>query len=467
MSAFRVESGTGSQEASFRVSALFFIQDPLLHDRVRRDVKTLEQSAPVEGHGETFRIATKFLDTESDLRGELRLLLVKNVPATIILVSDRLTKRDASGRVVQDPRGNASPDAIVGEIRRQFLISPHLVGMVGLHEATATHVRDIDRVASVDGLTMSVLREAILNVALGLRMKAPPPMRTSERMPATESFRVEVVQSEAQLRACFGVRHAVYGQIMRYLPDEIIEHEARIEIDRFDPRSIHFAAVRDSTNQVVGTMRLVLNYPNPRSVALGGSGPFLPYTLIAHECWCKMIARRAGPPFTNKVQAGVPAYEVFPILGSTEFRTNQKQVIDEALYGCELSRLVILPAYRGFGISRVLIKAAIAKSFQLQRKSLLLECIPKHVEMYAKYGFKRLDGAPHSRPSDLDQYAIGMRLVLTQNEVADRAKRSLSQIVQQQRDFDRLHYGPFEVEGDVTFPSTVGGGSQSDSSSYY
>jgi GNAT superfamily N-acetyltransferase len=177
-----------------------------------------------------------------------------------------------------------------------------------------------------------------------------------------------------------------------------------------------------------------------------------------------MIARRAGPPFISKVMAPLSEYGVFPILLSTDFRRNQKQVIDEAVYGCELSRLVILPAYRGFGISRVLIKAAIAKAFQLKRKSLLLECIPKHVEMYAKYGFKRLDGAPHSRPSDLDQYAIGMRLSMTQNEVAGRAKQYLLQILQQQRDFDCLQYGPFEVEGDVALPSSVDEGSQSDSS---
>ena len=464
MSVLRGENGTGSQEATFRVSALFFVQDKGLRDRIRQDLKAFERSAPVEGHDETFRIAAKFLETENDLRGELKLLLVRNVPTTIILISDRLIVRDLPGHVVRDTRGRACPGPIVHDVRRQFLISPHLVGMVGLHEGPAKHVRDIDRTASVDDLTNGALRDSILNVALSLRMKAPPPPRNGEQMPAGESIRIETVQSETQLRRCFAIRHAVYGRIMRYLPDEIIEHRAKIEIDRFDTRSIHFAAVRDRTEDVVGTMRLVLNYPNPRSRSANGSGVFLPFALRAHEWWCQMIARRAGPPFVSKVMAPLSEYGVFPILLSTDFRRNQKQVIDEALHGCELSRLVILPAYRGFGISRVLIKAAIAKAFQLKRKSLLLECIPKHVEMYAKYGFKRLDGAPHSRPSDLDQYAIGMRLSMTQNEVAGRAKQYLLQILQQQRDFDCLQYGPFEVEGDVALPSSVDEGSQSDSS---
>ncbi len=105
MSVLRVENGTGSQEASFRVSALFFVQDKGLHDRIRQDLKAFERSAPVEGHNETFRIAAKFLETENDLRGELKLLLVRNVPTTIILISDRLIVRDLPGHVVRDTRG--------------------------------------------------------------------------------------------------------------------------------------------------------------------------------------------------------------------------------------------------------------------------------------------------------------------------------------------------------------------------
>jgi GNAT superfamily N-acetyltransferase len=327
--------------------------------------------------------------------------------------------------------------------------------MVGIHEGPTAHLRDVDRVMGADSLSTPLLRDAILNTGLSLRMKSPPPPRALAKVPDKESIRVEVVQSESQLRQCFNVRHAVYGEIMRYLPDEIIGHRARVEIDYFDTCSIHFAGVRESTGDVVSTMRLVLNYPTGKAARLTGSQFLPPFALLAHCEWCKRIANRVGSPFSARVKAVPREFGSFPILLSTDFRRNQRQVIDEALFGSELSRLVILPAYRGYGISRTLINAAIAKAAQLKRRSLLLECVPKHVEMYAKHGFKRLDGAPHSRPSDLDQYAIGMRLCLVQNDVANRARLFLQQILEKKDDFQFVHYGPFDVPPDVPLSSST------------
>jgi predicted GNAT family N-acyltransferase len=441
----------GNQSLPFRVEVLFLVQEKGLRERVLADLATYERGAPIDGHSEQFAFTVRSVGSEGELQNELKLIQMRNAAATVVIVSDRLTNRVLLGKVVSDPRGRMAPAKLVTEIRRQFLISPVLIGLVGLHEGPALHVRDIDRTVSVDNVTAQSLREAILNVSLGLRMKAPPPARDVSLTRSFETVRIEVVQTEVELQKSFGLRHNVYGRIMRYLPDEVINHPAQVDIDNFDTNSIHFAAVREKTQEVVGTTRLVLNYPAMRTVTWSGSAIRPPFALLVHRDWTLAIAQRAGAVNQRRVNWLPPQFGVFPILLSTDFRNNQKQVIDETLHGCELSRVLVAPAYRGYGISRMLVKAAIAKAFQLDRKTALLECIPKHVEMYAKYGFRRLDGAPHSRYSDLDQYAIGMRLPLTEGPVASSARRLVKEITggATGAPFAFVHYGPFDVRTDI------------------
>jgi hypothetical protein len=85
--------------------------------------------------------------------------------------------------------------------------------------------------------------------------------------------------------------------------------------------------------------------------------------------------------------------------------------LSEASDGSELSLVVVAPRYRGAGVSRLLIRTAIATAMDLGKKFVMLECIPTHADMYGKYGFVSLVGH-HCRSQDLDQIAIGMRLGL-------------------------------------------------------
>ncbi|HEY2155404.1 MAG TPA: GNAT family N-acetyltransferase [Isosphaeraceae bacterium] len=448
-----------ADKAVFAVNVLFWVREKGLVERVRRDLTTFGKGATVPGHGEQFRFDVRLLDSEAHFEGELMLMQNRGGEANVILISDGLVARDAESRVERDPTtGRARPAAIVDKARRLCLLRPPLLGLIGLHEGAVGHVRDVDCTLSSDGLTPEKLREALLGVALGLRMKSRPPRRDAAATPAHESIRVEVAQSLPHVERGFRTRYAVYGRILRYLPDALMADPPGLDIDRFDSSSIHFVAVREKTNEVVGTMRLVLNYPAKGGTALSGSGAQPPFCSIVHSDWSVGIARRAGGPFRRMTSWTPPEFRPFPILMSTDFRKNQKQVIDETIAGCELSRLVVLPPYRGYGISWSLVKAAIAKAFQLKRKTILLECIPRHVEMYSKYGFRQIADAPHSRPADLDQYAIAMRLTLTQQDVAKRAEMYLGEILGRSRPaeaFPFIHFGPFDVPADVAFSEPV------------
>jgi hypothetical protein len=65
----------------------------------------------------------------------------------------------------------------------------------------------------------------------------------------------------------------------------------------------------------------------------------------------------------------------------------------------------------------------------MRRKVVLLECIPTHAGMYSRYGFRRMEGDPHSRPTDLDQYAVAMWLRLDeQQSLVESAEKLLAKL---------------------------------------
>ena len=100
------------------------------------------------------------------------------------------------------------------------------------------------------------LRQAIVLTATGLRLKARPPARASKGL--ADGVKIQAVQSASELRQCLALRKDVYG-LMGYLPERIMDDPSGIELDSFDERSIHFAAMRG--NDVIGTVRLVLELP--------------------------------------------------------------------------------------------------------------------------------------------------------------------------------------------------------------
>ncbi len=129
-------------------------------------------------------------------------------------------------------------------------------------------------------------------VALGLRMKDKPPERSDQPDKLEdrgEPVLIQIVQNQDQLKKAFKARYDVYGRIMGYLPDEMMADPPGLDIDPYDDKSIHFVAITEKSQKVVGTVRLVLNYPSPRTAS---SSVFvkIPPPLVAHEGWTRAIA---------------------------------------------------------------------------------------------------------------------------------------------------------------------------------
>jgi hypothetical protein len=429
------ESPAGVRPASFKVMLLFLIGDEALRARIRPDDGGLGEGEAVVGHGEVFRFSVECVGDEDELDRRLALCRLRETPGRFVLISDRLT--------VRDRRGKLGPSPLVTQVREPLRTGRHLGGLVALVEGPAGRVSDVDRVVARDA-GRAALREAIVGVATGLRLKAPPPVRPEGTSPA--GVTVQAVQSPEQLRGCLALRRQVYG-LLGYLPDAVMADPSGLDLDGYDVGSIHFAALR--AGEVVGTVRLVTELPLPSaedpqansSSSSSGISFIALHTHEMHARWCKAIARKAGTGL--RARATSHPFMPLPILQSTEFETRWSQALQRFSPGAELSRLVVAPHCRGLNISCLLVQAAIAKTIQMKRRILLLECIPAHEEMYhRKYGFRRLslkdpqgraiapELYPHSRPTDLDQYAVALGLPLDrETRTSEGAEKRLVKIL--------------------------------------
>jgi predicted GNAT family N-acyltransferase len=209
---------------------------------------------------------------------------------------------------------------------------------------------------------------------------------------------------------CLSLRHRVYN-LMGYL-DEEMSSNSIIELDMFDKSGLHFVATEHPDGPIVGTMRLVFaKLPRLVTDSVVGTSP--------HE-----INRRQQRLFDGAiVQAKSESLRAryhqwspvpFPIFHNTNFLEKCPEFPRTALKsrkGVELGRLVVEPDRRGKGIAGMLIRTGIATAFNVGMSYIVLECIPAHVSMYKKYGFRVMQGH-HVRERILDQVAIGMKLEL-------------------------------------------------------
>jgi predicted GNAT family N-acyltransferase len=403
-----------ARQATFRVTLVFFIQDADLQARLRPNDGGFGDGESVQGHGEIFRFPVECVSDGEELDRCLALLRLRERSGQFLVISDLLTERDSEGK----PR----PSRLASQIRESFRAGRHLCGLIGIDRDAKGRVHDLDQVVSALA-DRDVLRQAVLSAAMGLRLKAPPP--ASDGGVKAAGVKIEAAQSLEQLKQCLALRKHVYG-LMGYLPDDVMMDPSGIELDGYDERSIHFAATRGG--EVVGTVRLVLELPAGRLPEPDTDFAFRALLTQRHHAdWCRQIVQDAGPAIRGRLAN--PPFMPLPILESSEFNKRWSQTLRETPPGGELSRLVVKPEYRGLHLSADLVRAVFAKAYEMGRQVVLLECIPSHEDMYYKYGFRRMKGDPHSRPTDLDQYAVAMWLRFDESRnAADNAATFLNRI---------------------------------------
>lgn len=380
----------------FQVSLLAYISDARLRAEIEKHGPFLFADEPVFDSPERFEFAPENLTKQSDLIAVLKQVIESKSQRCVIVISDKL----ASHKGLE----GLKPSSLTKTIRELFFDSRHLCGLVALAPGATRRILDVDRFVDTNSFSPEALQLAIVKTANGLRLKAPP--NRIDTLAEDEAFKIIAVQSRDQMFDSLGLRFSIY-ELMGYLPDDISSNSALIEMDPYDLNSIHLAAVHEGTGEVVGTTRLVVQQVTRHERTLVGNPR---RTMSKQREWCEQIARNVGvAALTDRIHA--PPFLPLPILQSSDFRGRWSEILEEARRGGEVSRVVVTPRYRGRGLSTLLVQAAIAVAHSINKRFLLLECIPGHAKMYAKCGFERMEGH-HNRVQELDQVAVGMRLEL-------------------------------------------------------
>ena len=417
---------------AFRSHLLFLVKTTEIRAQVVRTMAELGRQEPVSGTNGILEFVPEMLQGESELWQRLKDLLTNIAPVAVILVSDQLA--------ISKEHDGYQPSGLTEAVRESFRQAKALCGLVAILKGAEHRTLDIDRCVTMENMDVGRLRSAITKTAMGLWMKSPTAFQPVLG-PETEVVQVRVVQSETELRRCMALRYQVYD-LMGYLTEEIACCKARLEMDSFDMNAIHFIAVNWKTGEIAGTTRLVLQeVPRFLRESIIGTPTRI---LELHRGWCRNIADDTDDTvFLRRIEH--PYFASLPILQSSDFKERWAVLLQNVARGGELSRVVVAPPYRGLGVSRLLVRMAIATAIGLQKCFLLLECIPTHAKMYARYGFQLLEGH-HCRAQELDQVAVGMRLELhadPPNETVSLAQRDFKMVARGKLDSEQLFKSRF------------------------
>ena len=170
---------------------------------------------------------------------------------------------------------------------------------------------------------------------------------------------------------------------------------------------MHFFAVASNTGgrSFVGTARLVIAGTKLRRRGLFGDTA---HTRQTFSYFCDKIAS-PNPDLRRKLEKG-PGGAALPVLAAFNFGGVSPGAGVSVGDLCELSRVVVTEEFRGLGVSRLLVRAAIAAAVDFNLKYMLLDCIPQHVVLYEKLGFETIREPTPKFAWSIDREAVVMRL---------------------------------------------------------
>jgi N-acetylglutamate synthase-like GNAT family acetyltransferase len=278
-------------------------------------------------------------------------------------------------------------DCLTRECQARF--AHHALGTIAIRPSRE-RLTDIDRIIEPDVTREDLTRAMVL--LIGRLEYLTAPITRPKVDPDSIILRPLRSDNEREFREYFRLRHRVYTQ-MGYLDEEMEASRSKLEMNEADTHSIHLGAFCRSRGgeSLIGSARVATNdEADPMLIKL--------FEKIAEED--PVSRRRLDDPYplslaifqTHKTMAG----RMIDIL-----RNRQK---------CgELSRVIVDRSYRGAGISGRLITEALERAVRKGIKPIFLECLKIHEPIYAKHGFKRLEGVEAS-VIDVKRTMIAMEL---------------------------------------------------------
>ena len=385
-------------QGTFHVHALIFDGS----NSFRSCKEFLEKEESIMGSAARLKLDVEFVDETADLLQRISDSVAHADSSRMIALSEKLAIRNETG--------GWRPTPLVLKVRELLIRNPtHLCGLIALLNDQPHRISDVDAILKNEGISPESLKRKLLQVATRLWLKSA--VGAQSPMVNQDAIRIRCVKSAVELKKCFELRHRVYD-VLGYLEEPVSRSASKIDMDSFDTKAIHFAAVDYRSNEFIGTARLVTTVtPYVGQTVIGD-----PWRTMRDQAeWAKAIAAEAllkeDCVFRRKINQ--PINLPFPMLLNSDFGAKYRSFMEEhpPASGGEVSRVVVSASYRGLGISALLMRALISAAFDLKKQFLLLECVPAHAKMYEKYGFRLIEGH-HFRAKDLDQLAVGMSLSL-------------------------------------------------------
>src|SRR5207344_1410279 len=122
-------------------------------------------------------------------------------PSRIVLLSE--------GLAIRNEQGGWEATPLARQVRELFICNPtHLCGLIALLNEQPHRITDIDVVLKTDDMTPDSLKRKLLHVATRLWLKSP--VGAASILESGDAIRVHRVQSAAEMKECFRLRHRIY-----------------------------------------------------------------------------------------------------------------------------------------------------------------------------------------------------------------------------------------------------------------
>ena len=243
------------------------------------------------------------------------------------------------------------------------------------------------RVVDIDRAICRSAKSAQLQELLKLAADKLAYMARPEKREDSRALEVRLIRRQHELLDYFRLRHRIY-RIMGYLRQEIECAPSQMEMDWCDSIALHCGAYdrrKGGREILAGTARIV--------VASSVSPQRHADLLAMYKHWVTSLA--ASDPVLDAAIDQTLVWEL-PIFHSQNLGRILKQAVEkEETYG-ELSRVVVAEDYRGGGLSRKLVEFAMKEAARAGVHRLFLECLELHHDLYAQFGFRRMEGAKAS-----------------------------------------------------------------------
>lgn len=197
----------------------------------------------------------------------------------------------------------------------------------------------------------------------------------AQRAPASDrpvtTYEIRILTTISELVESYWLRYDSYGAL-GYLQ---CLNPSKLEIDPYDLMSIPFGAFDAASGRMVGTLRIVTTELQP----------------VYQRLISRVLTEFADHELTQQALGGRP--HRLPAIVTDEIGRQIDAVNTGRFPVHELSRFIVHPDHRSSHVSRGLGHLAFAYAMRSGPAVFIAGCQPRHIRLYASYGFVQL---PHT-----------------------------------------------------------------------